>query len=534
MAMLATAMWSGVAAAQSGAGRDLRHFFEAVDEGAPAQIAGRQLRYPKELAELYRNRAHAPLWVEDGPLRGAVAELSGAISESEAHGFLAANYHGEALLSLSAGHLPIADLAVELLASDAFLRQAAHRASGAVFDEVSDPSWHLQPPDIDPAELLERTAQGAMSVKAALDGLWPDNDEYRALVAHRAYLHALGDPPPAQVPGGALLRPGQSGERVIALKNRLLGPGEHDDLYDERLRAAVIEFQRSSGLDMDGIVGPGTLEVMNASRFSWIERIDANLERWRWLPRTLPETYIRVNAASFTLRAIERGEEALRMDVIVGRPYRQTPTFSAPLRYMVFNPFWNLPRRIAVQDKLPDLHRDPAPLALQGFEARRNGDAEWLPVDAIDWAGLHRNNFPYSLRQRPGPENALGLVKFMLPNEHAVYLHDTPTRNLFARSERTFSSGCVRLARPMELAHWLLDVDGRPNERQRIPDFLTSGATEVVYLRHPVATFLVYFTAIADDAGEVSFRRDLYQRDPAIVAALRRASSTTTEDVSSL
>jgi L,D-transpeptidase YcbB len=528
--LLVTALlWAPAGAAQSGASGELRHFFEALDEGAPPVVGGWRLHRPDALAAFYRDRAHAPLWVGETPARGALAELVLAIVESEAHGFQAANYHGDALMTLSAGRLPAADLTAELLATDAFFRQAHHRAGGAVFSDIQDPSWHLGQPEVDPAELLERIALGETSVTAALEGLWPDSAEYRALVAHRAYLQALGDPPLVRVPEGPLLRPGLQDPRVVALKERLLGPGEHDEAYDDRLRAAVIEFQRSAGLDMDALVGPGTLSVMNTSRFSWIDRLDANLERWRWLPRVMPETYVRVNTASFTMRVIERGEDVLRMNVIVGQPYRQTPTFAAPLRYMVFNPFWNLPRRIAVQDKLPQLRRDPTELALQGYEARRDGETAWMPVDAIDWTDVDRASFHYQLRQRPGPANALGRVKFMLPNEHAVYLHDTPARDLFARAERVFSSGCVRLAEPFEFARWLLEHDGRSEAADRIPELVAGGTAEVIYLTRPVPTFMVYFTAIAGEDGEVSFRRDLYERDAAIVAALRQITPSDQE-----
>jgi L,D-transpeptidase YcbB len=527
--LISAGLWASAGATQAGASHELRHFFEALDEGAPPVVSGRKLHQPEALAAFYRERAHTPVWVGSGSAGGALAELVLAILESESHGFQAANYHGEALMSLSAGRVPAADLQAELLATDAFFRQAHHRTGGAVFSEIQDPSWHLGQPEVDPAELLDRVALGEVSVTAALEGLWPDSAEYRALVAHRAYLQALGDPALVQVPEGPLLRPGQRDPRVVALKERLLGPGEYDETYDDRLRTAVIEFQRSAGLDMDAIVGPGTLAVMNTSRFSWIDRLDVNLERWRWLPRVMPETYVRVNAASFTMRVIERGEDVLRMNVIVGQPYRQTPSFAAPLRYMVFNPFWNLPRRIAVQDKLPQLRRDPTEMALQGYEARRDGETAWIPVDAIDWSDIDRASFRYQLRQRPGPTNALGLVKFMLPNEHAVYLHDTPTRDLFARAERVFSSGCVRLAEPFEFARWLLEHDGRGDAANRIPEIVAGGATEVFYLNRPVPTFMVYFTAIADMEGEVSFRRDLYERDQAIISALRQEPSSTQE-----
>jgi L,D-transpeptidase YcbB len=261
--------------------------------------------------------------------------------------------------------------------------------------------------------------------------------------------------------------------------------------------------------------------MLNATKFSWIDRIDANLERWRWLPNTLPETMLRVNIAAFVLRGIQQGEETLLMNVIVGRPYRNTPVFSETLKYMVLNPFWNVPFKLATEDKLTILQKNPQQLMSLGYEAKMNGGDQFLPVDAIDWSGVTRRNFNYLLRQRPGPANALGRIKFMLPNPFSVYLHDTPDRQLFNKQERGFSSGCVRLAQPVVLAQWLLNNDGRPQEAATIESLIQAGDTMAINLNKPVPVFIVYFTAFTNTDGDVVFRRDLYQRDAPVIAALR-------------
>jgi murein L,D-transpeptidase YcbB/YkuD len=315
---------------------------------------------------------------------------------------------------------------------------------------------------------------------------------------------------------------------VVALKDRLLGPGAHGAAFDAGLEEAVIAYQRAAGLEPDGIVGPGTLEALNATRFSWIDQIDANLERWRWLPRDLPPTHVRVNIAAYALRVFRGSEQPLAMDVIVGRPYRRTPVFTEAIKYLVVNPFWNVPPRIAVQDKLPDLKRDAAALAEQGFEVRLEGESEFLPVTTVDWTQIERDSFRHTLRQRPGPQNALGRIKLMLPNPYAVYLHDTPTRELFARQERSFSSGCVRLSRALDLARWVLENDGQPDTALALQALVDSGETRTLPLNTPLPTFLVYFTAFTDEAGEVVFRRDIYQRDAAVVAALHDAAPAST------
>ena len=299
-----------------------------------------------------------------------------------------------------------------------------------------------------------------------------------------------------------------------------MGPGDYSPVYDDDLRREVIAYQRAAGLEPDGMVGDNTLEVLNATRVSWIDKIDANLERWRWLPRQTPDTYIRVNIAAYTLRVIESDTVTLGMNVIVGKPYRRTPVFSETVKYIVFNPYWNVPFSIATQDKLPLLKKDAASEAKKGFEAKPQGSDVFVPVDTIDWSAVTRRNFNYLLRQRPGSNNARGQMKFMLPNPHAVYLHDTPSRELFGKQERTFSSGCVRLERPRELASWLLARDGSP-ESGKLDALLASGETKTIYLKTPVPVYLVYFTAFVTDDGDVALRRDIYERDKVLVDALR-------------
>jgi murein L,D-transpeptidase YcbB/YkuD len=507
------------------ASQDIRQFLEGIDAGAPPDVAGQRLHNPDRLSTLYAARDHKPLWTQGGPLAGQLHDLLRAIEDSETHGLNPRNYHLAVLQALTRGSTGIAEeesaIAVELLASDAFLQQARHRSSGAVAPSQLDPDWHLVPEEVDTVALLLQTADGNRPVEGVLASRWPPQAEYQQLVAERARILELGEERTVRVAPGPLLKPGQADERVVQLKERLLGPGEHTPVFDLTLRESVVEFQRSAGLDTDGMVGPGTLEVLNASRFSWIDRIDANLERWRWLPRRLPDTYLRVNIAAFTLRVVQHDHDALSMNVIVGRPYRRTPVFSEAIRYMVLNPYWNVPFKLAVEDKLPQLKKDPQMLTAQGFEVRSAGAERFVALDSVDWNGVTRKNFNYLLRQRPGDKNALGRLKIMLPNEHAVYLHDTPSRELFSKQERGFSSGCIRLAEPMVLADWILRNDGQADKASQLAQLIATAETLTLHLKTPLPTFLVYFTAFTDAAGTVVFRRDLYNRDAPIVAALR-------------
>jgi murein L,D-transpeptidase YcbB/YkuD len=284
------------------------------------------------------------------------------------------------------------------------------------------------------------------------------------------------------------------------LRARLDLPAGTDDLFDGELDAAVRAFQQSQGLAIDGIVGRNTLDLLNITDAARITRIDVNLERWRWLMRALPATRVQVNVADYTLQAFDAGREALRMNV--------------------FSPDWRVPRRIAVEDKLPLLQKDAAALAAQGYEARpANSPDPFQPVDALDWSTVTRSTFNYLLRQRPGENNALGRIKFILPNPHAVYLHDTPARELFARSGRAFSSGCIRLEHARLLADWVLR-DQPAWTRERIDAVLEAGETVEVPLRQPLPVLVLYFTVVAGESGTVYFRPDLYGRDAKVAAAL--------------
>jgi murein L,D-transpeptidase YcbB/YkuD len=323
------------------------------------------------------------------------------------------------------------------------------------------------------------------------------------------------------VPPGPLLRPGHSGERVRQLQLRLYGPGAYSGYYDAELLQAVKEFQRDAGLEPDGLVGPASLEILNADRFSWIGQVDANLERWRWLPRQIPPTYILVNIADFQLQVVDRDEPVLEMDVIVGRPYRSTPVFAGSLKYLVFYPYWNVPYSIAVKDKLPLLRGNPAAMAAAGYEVQLAGTEGFVPVTEVDWSTIGPGQF--TLRQQPGDKNALGKVKFMLPNAHAVYLHDTPDKGLFNKSERVFSSGCIRLADPTRLARWVLAHDNHARQAE-VDQLYRAGPTTTAYLATPLPVFIVYFTAFLEE-GEVVFRRDVYERDQGIIRQLRAGAA---------
>ncbi len=490
---------------------------------APGAVHAVRLHDPLRVQQLYAQHRHQLLWHANGPLAGQYPALVRALQDSAAHGLNPAHYHGDILTAEAPGPSVGPERAawLDVLATDALLRQIRHRSIGVVSPRQLDPDWELIAPEVDVLQWVAQWRQGGPDLHAALQALWPSAPEYYALVRARADILAEGDVHAPTVAPGRLIRPGDVGERVAQLRRRLLGPLDDADLYDPTLAQAVKSFQLASGLEADGIVGDATLDALNTTKVQWVDRLDANLERWRWLPRTLEPNRIRVNIAAYTLRAIREEQVSLQMRVIAGRPARRSPVFTEKLRYLVLNPYWNVPTTIAVQDKLPLLRQGPQPMMAQGYEVSTSAAGPYGALNQVDWSQVTRSNFRYQLRQRPGPQNALGQIKFMLPNRHAVYLHDTPNRELFAKEERAFSSGCIRLAEPMKLAEWLLRTDGQEQTWMQMGSLLDQREPRTVHLRRPVATYIVYFTAFTSEAGQVVYRRDIYQRDAALITALR-------------
>ena len=252
-----------------------------------------------------------------------------------------------------------------------------------------------------------------------------------------------------------------------------------------------------------------------------LRQLELNMERWRWLPRELGTRYLLINIANFTLEVVDQDQPVLTMRTIVGRPDRPTPILQSALSQVVLSPYWHVPQRIALQDKLPVIRKDPHYLARHGFQVVRGRHV--IDPTTIAWAQLTRTHFPYRLRQRPGATNALGRIKFLLPNPFDVYLHDTQARALFHAPVRTFSSGCIRLEKPLELAAYLLRADPvwTPDKIRRAVE---RPQEQVISLATPLAVYVLYRTAWVAADGSVQFRPDLYKHDQILGKQLASAS----------
>ncbi len=325
-----------------------------------------------------------------------------------------------------------------------------------------------------------------------------------------------------QVPGGPTLHEGDRNERIPLLRKRLVAgadlaaTAEQGDVFDEILTEGVKRFQTRHGLTADGTVGARTLSELNVPISERIRQLAASLERCQPLPPVLEQRHILINIADFTLKLYEDGKPVLSMPVIVGKTYRQTPVFNGRISSLVLNPNWVVPHSIATKDLLPKIKKNPGYLSqlhLRVFQGWK--DAAEIDPATINWANLSTTRFPYRLRQDPGPANSLGRVKFLFPNPYDVYLHDTPARELFHKDSRTFSSGCIRIAKPLDLAVYLLQGT-KLNSMDAVTAAISREKTQQIVIPAPIPVHIVYMTAWVDREGIIQFRSDIYNRDPAL------------------
>lgn len=296
--------------------------------------------------------------------------------------------------------------------------------------------------------------------------------------------------------------------------------------YDERLAKAVSDFQTSRGIVEDGIVGPNTLEAMNMPVEALIDKLKLNIERARWLPQEFADRYAMVNIARFTVGLYEDDKLEREIKTVVGKYHQQTPVFAGSMSYVVVNPYWNVPASILRDEIAPKMLEDSNYLKNNDMEVVRGWDddtAEIVNPKKVNWkAVVSGEETELRVRQRPGPKNALGRIKFMFPNQYAVYLHDTPAQSLFNRTDRAFSHGCIRLDEPVAFAEWVFK--GKPGlDKNAIEEKIQSSNRDILKLDEEIPVYIAYFTAWADDDGRVYFLDDIYDRDEGLAQALKNA-----------
>ena len=484
------------------------------------------------LQALYGEIGYAPLWVNaQGPLgrsRGVLAVLSAADTE----GLEPSAYAVEALDRPTAAGEVTALAAYELAVSAAVMRYGHDLHVGRLDPGQLSHDIDIERRPFDGTGMVRATAAAA-DVADHLASLAPALPRYeglrKSLAVHRVIAAAGGWP---TVPDGPTLRLDDTSDRVPALRARLAVTGDYAGdpasqglQYGPELEAAVRAFQERHGLLVDGVVGRDTMAALNTDVDTRIDQIVATMERLRWLPGSLGERYIMVNAADFQLDLVENGETVRNLRVVIGLPNWQTPLFSSTVRYLEWNPSWTVPISIAVREVLPQLQEDPAYLEQEDLRlfAGWQSDAPEISAHDLDWEEIGSGIRYFMLRQPPGPGNPLGRVKFNMSNQFSVYMHDTSAPRLFERARRAFSHGCVRVDDALWLAEHLLEEDP---DWAAIRDRVLEGQTTTrVNLTRPIPFHIVYHTAWRDDQGRYQFREDLYGIDRLVIDALAEHSA---------
>jgi len=503
----------------------------APDYAAVAMAISDMLNSPERL-ELPIERVRAALkahyidqsgtiyWVGTGRMTPFIQRLI----DAEDDGLDPQDYPIETLIGLRdeiSESDPFAAAHAELYYSAFFVAYATDLKIGRLLPQKVDPKLFRSRKTVDVLRILTdlkmRRDPGRF-----LDEFEPVNPHYQALKAMLAHYRELADrefwPEIAQ---GSALKPGMSDPRIPAIRQVLAMAGDFEwnvdasPVYDPQLEIAVRRFQQRHGLEAKGLIGKQSVMAMNVPPAERARQIMLNMERWRWMPEDLGENHVLVNLAAFELQQVQSSVIVDRMKVVVGAVATQTPEFSDEMEYVEFNPTWTVPYSIATKEMLPRLRQNPFAYA-GDFDVFMNG--QLVSWSSVSWASYGPGNFPFTFRQRPGPKNALGKVKFMLPNPHNIYLHDTPAKEKFLATTRAFSHGCIRLSRPLDFAYTI--VGSLPGwNKARIDATIAAGRTMKVPLPRRIPVHLIYATAFKGENG-IEFRPDVYGRDRKLYAAL--------------
>ncbi|WP_103334101.1 L,D-transpeptidase family protein [Pseudotabrizicola formosa] len=479
------------------------------------------------VAAFYRDNAYHTLWTgaaeRDVERRTA---LFAALSRAADHGLPVGRYDATRLAAMLAAAQTEGDRArAEVALTRAYLAYARDLSSGATDPKAVDSGIVREITRPDAARLLAQMQ--TRDPAEVLQALVPASPDYTRLMRSKLALEAsLAQGGWGQVVRAESLAPGEAGDNVVVLRDRLIAMGylsrSASRSYDPAIQAAVQRFQLDHGLTADGKAGAATLAALNVAPQERLKSVIVAMERLRWMHDTpLGDRHIWVNIPDFTSKIIDQGRVTFETRAVVGKnvPAQRTPEFSDMMAHMVINPSWGVPRSIIVSEYLPLLQRNPNAVShLQVIDNR----GRVVPRGAVNFAGYSARSFPFGLRQPPSDSNALGLVKFMFPNKHNIYLHDTPAKNLFSHEVRAYSHGCIRLADPFDFAYALLALQSEDPQGD-FERHLKTGKETTVKLEQKVPVHLVYFTAWPGAKGQMTYRDDIYDRDAKLFQALEAA-----------
>ncbi len=463
-----------------------------------------------ELRNFYKSMHYRLLWTENGKVTPLAEKIIKATQQAKYHALKNSTYHTLATSSLKAGQQIVEKAKFDVVLSDAFITLKKHLTNGIVNPKRQFSTWNTEPRTID----FVNQYMIAKSNNDATNLLSVDDAGYLAL--QKTYQDTLQSTETVietpKIPTRTTLRPNTSSEAVRLLRQRL---GFKDDsmVYDEELRQAVADYQKGNGLKADGIAGKKTLTYLNQdNQADNLQKLAINMERYRWSYVPENQDYVWVNIPAYQMAVKNNNRSIFDSKVIVGRANRPTPIFSDIMENIVLAPYWNVPKTIFNEDKLPRLKKNPNAFG-GNMQVINTATGKVVSPASVNWTNGGKG---YRLRQKPGSRNALGRMKFLFPNRHAIYLHDTPKRKLFKRTKRALSSGCIRVERAEDLAVFFLQNKGydrtriRKESRRKGEKWVALGEDS----RYPV--FLNYYTAWADDDNKVHYSQDIYGYDKAM------------------
>jgi murein L,D-transpeptidase YcbB/YkuD len=494
------------------------------------EIDGENLFSGKLLPLFYINRSYYPAWFYHDSLSFNGFELLRYIRQVDQQGLQPEDYHLH-LIELYIGKVltcPKFDttdmMKLEVLLTDAFMLLGSHLYYGKVDPEKEGSDWNMNRKD--PELRLDLKLEEALAeykIFEMLNMLAPGYRSYWMMKEELAFFLKLNEQVWPVILFDQAIRPGDSSRLIPGIRERLKKlryqlTDSSSTVLDEELVIQLKVFQEDWGLNPDGVIGKATLDGLNSLPYKLISQLKVNMERYRWLPLKDTGKFIIVNIANYKLDLISGVDTLVSMRVVVGKETRSTPVFNEQLSYIVFSPSWTVPQTILKDDVIPELLKGPEYLEKRKMKLLRNDGSE-LTYSEIDWSVISKDNFPYIVRQDPGPGNALGQVKFMFPNTYNVYIHDTPSKGSFAREKRDMSSGCVRVENPFDLAVLLLS-DSPEWSPLKIRMAMQQDKEQIVMLKVPVDVLLIYLTAWTDGRDRIQFRKDVYQKDEKVMAAL--------------
>ena len=474
-----------------------------------------------ELIVFYRERNYKPLWLDAKGRLNRAYDLLHVIIHAEDEGLEPADYYLEKIRKYWDLKNPRESVYLDLLLTAAIYRYSNHVYSGRLESKKLDVDWHIQNRPLDVRSLFADVAMKE-SIMQVLKELPPQHSGYQLLKKQLQRFREIKQQGGWQsFKPGPILKPGMHHRQVVQLRQRLEITGDlvecslrDIDIFDHALAEAVKRYQLRHGLEVDGRVGGQTRRSLNITVDAKIRQIRVNMERWRWMPRKLGKRYLMVNMTGFELYIMDNDSTVLAMPVIIGKAYRSTPSFSGLISTMEYNPYWTIPTNMTVKDFIPRQMNDPSFFAKKSIKLYRGWGKNAREIDpqTVSWKQLDKDHFPYWLRQDPGPKNSLGRVKFLFSNPYEIYLHGTPDKHLFDRVVRAFSSGCIRVKDPVQLAAYLLN-DGSQQKEEEILANIYLDSNQKVNLPIAVPIYLVYWSAWVGQDGSMNFRHDIYGRD---------------------